>query len=238
MRISSVDSCGIMHIIQSVYSKQCTFPLNLCIKSHRNRLFDTYMYKCVYTFSAILLLKRFCFVFWLYSFMLLSFLVSLYFVFCIGFWLECLLGNSIIFNFDAVRMTLCVCVHLFAFSAFNSGCDCSFFHTFCHDQVWFVCSMTFGLSGASIFDFSLYCSFNILFTLFDSLKKIIENGIIRCGGKWLLKGGVLADAIEWESALTHSLARHTTKKNSIIVTIDSMMQDENRSWFAPNLWFN
>lgn len=112
MRISSVDSCGIMHIIQSVYSKQCTFPLNLCIKSHWNRLFDTYMYKCVYTFSAILLLKRFCFVFWLYSFMLLSFLVSLYFVFCIGFWLECLLGNSIIFNFDAVRMTLCVCIFL------------------------------------------------------------------------------------------------------------------------------
>lgn len=170
MRISSVDSCGIMHIIQSVYRKQCTFPLNLCIKSHWNRLFDTYMYKCVYTFSAILLLKRFCFVFWLYSFMLLSFLVSLYFVLVFG-WNAFLEIRSFSILMLCAWLCVCVCVHLFAFSAFNSGYDCSFFHTFCHDQVWFVCSMTFGLSGASIFDFSFYCSFNILFTLFDSLKK-------------------------------------------------------------------
>lgn len=232
MRISSVDSCGIMHIIQSVYSKQCTFPLNLCIKSHWNRLFDTYIV-CIH-------FRRFCFWNDFASFSgYIRLCYSRFLSLCILYWF--LVGMPS-WKFDHFQFWccahdyVCVCVHLFAFSALNSGCDCSFFHTFCHDQVWFVCSMTFGLSGASIFDFSLYCSFNILFTLFDSLKKIIENGIIRCGGKWLLKGGILADAKEWESA--RSPARLTIKKNSIIITIDSMMQDENRSWFAPNLWFN
>lgn len=76
--------------------------------------------------------------------------------------MECLLGNSIIFNFDAVYFFL-------HFSAFDSLC---LFHTFALDSSFVVCTIQwlFQLQGASIlvvytYFFALYCSLNVLFVL-------------------------------------------------------------------------
>lgn len=70
---------------------------------------------------------------------------------------ECLLGNSIIFNFDAACVSVSFCI--FGFGLWS-------FHTFTLSPGCCLCSMTFKLQGASIS--ILVATFDGLFCIFFS----------------------------------------------------------------------
>lgn len=105
-----------------------------------------------------------------YSFMLLSFRL---FVFCIGFALVRfgLLCFGVVgmpsWKFDHFQFWCCVSFCIFGF---ESDFECSFFHTFATANRLYAQWLS-GFQALRFLIFALYCSFNILFTLFDSLNR-------------------------------------------------------------------
>lgn len=170
------------------------FPLNLCIKSHWNRLFDI--------FSAILLLNHIlpCIPSLSCSDALLLFILSCVVAYS---WFYATLvsfgrrfGNNGMpsWKFDHFQFWCCVCISFFAFSAFALVSHvyterCRF--CYCSNEMF---QWLFELQGASIhffnwcvalcvsFFLARYCSFNVIICSW----KCIKNEIIRCRWKMMV----------------------------------------------------